>query len=284
VTTACPSCGSPVEATDAFCGRCGTRLGTEAPAQAEGSRFCRRCGGPLSEDARFCGRCGAPARETIAAEETAASPAGPSQVDEEQDFFADWNRVFSEEPAPSPHSEVTEAIARPPPPAEPDTAVIAPVPEPEPGPAPPPPRERAPSPPRPFPWGATLALLGAMAVVVSAILPWRGDDGLPRDIPARVLIDPNAPAAGLNLGIVLLVVGTLGALVALLTMVSPRLGWIRRLVGLATLAISGVFLFQLWGDRGDADIAAFVGLIGTGVIAAVGGALIQLFAPSSPRG
>jgi hypothetical protein len=123
-----------------------------------------------------------------------------------------------------------------------------------------------------------------MVVVLSAILPWTDGDGLPRDIPARLLIDPDAPTAGLNLGIVLLVVGTLGALVALLTMVSPRLGWIRRLVGLVALAIPGVFLFRLWGERGDGDIVGFIGLIGVGVIAAIGGALILLFAPGRPRG
>jgi len=124
--------------------------------------------------------------------------------------------------------------------------------------------------------GQSLALLGAVTVIVSAVLPWtRTGEGLPRDIPARLLIDPQGPASGLNLGIVLLVVGAIGALVALLTMVAPWLGFLRRLVGLATLALPLLFVIRAWADTG---LGGLIDLIGAGVYGAAAGSIIQIVA------
>ncbi len=271
--TDCPSCGSPVHAEDRFCGRCGTPVGSEAGAEVEAAGFCTTCGEPLEEEDRFCGRCGAPARAAIAAEETAAA-----DVLDDADIFADWNLVFAEEPPRQ--DAVTESIPRRPAPGASDTAILptatgsAPAPTPEPRPR----RRRHPR-PRGFPWGASLALLGAVTVIVSAVLPWtRTGQGLPRDIPARLLIDPQGPASGLNLGIVLLVVGAIGALVALLTMVAPWLGVLRRIVGLATMGVPLLFVIRVWAPEIGLGRGGLLDLVGAGVYAAAAGAVFQIVA------
>lgn len=266
--TACPSCGSPVEADDRFCGACGATLGAESVEVVPAPRFCSRCGGPLEDQDLFCGRCGAPVR--------AASPATEAEPDE--DFFADWNVVFAEEPSPVPRDAITEAVPRQPVVEASDTAVLPTAPrddrEPE---TPPerPPRPRRHPPPKGFPWGASLALTGAVAVVVSAILPWTEGDALPREIPALSLIELRGDA-GVNLGFVLLVAGTIGALVALLTMLLPWLGFLRRLVGILTLALPVLFVLRaLDPGAGLGDLAR---VLGAGVYAAAGGAIAQVVA------
>jgi hypothetical protein len=268
VMTTCPSCGSPVEADDRFCGACGATLGAEPVEVVPAPRFCTSCGGPLDDQDRFCGRCGAPVRE--------ASPAVESDADE--DFFADWNVVFAEEPSPVPQEAITEAVPRPHVVEGTDTAVLPAKPR-EDGehetPPEPPPRPRRHPPPRGFPWGASLALAGAVAVVVSAILPWTAEGALPREIPAHSLIELRR-GAGVNLGFVLLVSGTVGALVALLTMLLPWLGFLRRLAGLLTLALPVLFVLRTI-DPG-AGFGDLLGVLGAGVYAAGGGAIAQVVA------
>jgi hypothetical protein len=281
VMTTCPSCGAPAEAEDRFCARCGTLLGAEVPADPPQSRFCTNCGGPLEEEDRFCGRCGAPVRTTGYVEAEAEVPAVP----DDQDFFADWNMVFAEEPPPPTQGAVTEAIPRPAS-AEAetvsadvdpsDTAVLPPAPTTPPFPTPPE-QPRRPA-PQGFPWGASVALIGAIAVIVSAVLPWARDGGLPKDIAARTLIDPNSAPSGINLGVVLLVVGTIAALAALLTMVVPWLGFLRRLAGLAALAVPGLFLFRTWEPQLAGGVRTFLDLLQPGVIAAGSGAVVQIVA------
>ena len=267
--TACPSCGSPVAADDRFCGVCGADL----ESRELEARFCTNCGGPLEEDDRFCGRCGAPVR-------TAATPAEPEpeakvEPEAEEDFFADWNLVFAEEP--SPREAVTEAVPHTPVERGSDTEVLQPMPAPEPAPsapAPKPPRTPRHPPPRGFPWGASIALTGAVAVVISAILPWTSNGALPREIAARSLIGMGD--GGINLGVVLLTAGTIGALVALLTMLFPWLGFLRRLVGILTLAVPVLFVLRaLDPAAGLGDLAR---VLGVGVYAAAGGALAQVLA------
>lgn len=275
VMTTCPSCGSPAEAEDRFCASCGTQLGAETPVDVPRSGFCTTCGGPLEEEDRFCGRCGAPVRTAIGEAEDEI-PAAP----DDQDFFADWNMVFAEEPPPPAQAAVTESIPLPQPAVEPgpsETAALPPVPVSQPLPTYP---ERPGRPaPQGFPWGASVALLGAGAVIVSAILPWATQGrGLPRDIPARILLDPNGPASGVNLGVVVLVAGTVGALAALLTMVVPWLGFLRRLVGLATLAVPALFLFRSWEPQLAGGLRAFLDLLQPGVVAAAAGGLAQVVA------
>jgi hypothetical protein len=238
----------------------------------------------MEADDRFCGRCGAPLSGTE-----------PGAL-EDQDLLADWDlEVPDDEGPPMPAAEVpereaiTESIPRPAPPS--DTAII----ERQPGmPAPPVPSTPPVSPgPRPevdrttrtaaggFPLGATIALLGAIAVIVSAILEWHGPFGpdLPRDIAARLLFDPAGPSTGPNLGFVLLVVGTTGALMAILTMALPALKPLRRLMGLLALAIPAGFAvrtFQLTLE--DGALLDLPTLLGPGVYVAAAGGIVELVA------
>ena len=48
---ACPSCGAPLRADDAFCRKCGTRL---VPSS------CASCGASVLADDSFCPKCGKP--------------------------------------------------------------------------------------------------------------------------------------------------------------------------------------------------------------------------------
>ena len=268
---ACPSCGSPVAADARFCGNCGADLASLALEP----RFCTNCGGPLEKDDRFCGRCGAPARGPAAAAQPEAEAEAEQEPEAEEDFFADWNVVFAEEP--SPREAVTEAVPHTPVERGSDTEVLQPMPAPEPppsAPAPKPPRAPGHAPPRGFPWGASIALTGAVAVVISAILPWTSNEALPREIAARSLIGTGD--GGINLGVVLLVAGTIGALVALVTMLLPWLGFLRRLVGILTLAVPVLFVLRaLDPAAGLGDLAR---VLGVGVYAAAGGALAQALA------
>jgi RNA polymerase subunit RPABC4/transcription elongation factor Spt4 len=282
VMTACPSCGIPAGADDRFCGRCGSTL-TASALESPTYRFCTACGAGLEEDDRFCPRCGQPSRPP----ET--GPPSASSHEDEEDLLADWEVEVPDEPPPPPPAPprrdeaVTEQVPRTPRPS--DTAVIERHPDLPVAPAPyvPPPRPaREPrEPPRGFPFGATFALIGAVAVIVSAVLEWRGPFGqdLPRDIAFRLLFDPQGPATGPNLGVVLLGVGTLGALVALLTMAVPILRLVRRLVGLITLAIPAGFAvrtFQVAVE--DGRFLDLPSLLGPGVYVAAAGAFVQMVA------
>lgn len=280
--TACPSCGSPVDAEDRFCGTCGTDLASRSVETV--SRFCTNCGGPLDEADRFCGRCGASVRALgPASPPEAGHPEAPlseasepeAEPEEDEDFFADWNVVFAEEP--SPQEAVTEAVPRPPSERGSDTEILQPAPAPERAPVPPapePPRTPRHPPPRGFPWGASVALAGAVAVVISAILPWRPHGGLPREIAARSLV--GSGGGGVNLGVVLLVAGTVGALIALLTMLLPWLGFLRRLVGILTLAVPVLFVLRALDPT--AGLGDLVTVLEVGVYAAAAGALAQVIA------
>jgi hypothetical protein len=230
-----------------------------------------------------------------------------AESDEQEDLLADWDFGLEDQdaapppapaappmaPVPAPDEAPTQAIAVDPAPR--DTAVLPVQPQqapyepdagPPPGPAAAPvPRERPAG--AGFPLGATLALLGAVAVIVSSVLDWgRGDlvGTLPRDIAARTLIDPTAEAAGVNMGIVLLVLGTIGALVALLTMAVPFLKFLRRIVGLLTMAVPVLFVIlvirqalpQVLTD--GLTFQDVVGVLGAGFYFAAAGALVQMIA------
>jgi hypothetical protein len=279
--TTCANCGSPTRDTDRFCARCGADLGAEQSLEPAGAGFCTSCGAPLEADDRFCGRCGAP----LAGRE-------PRPL-EAQDLLADWDLEVPDDedlplPAAGDREAITEAIPRPAPP--PDTAIIERQPE---LPAPPVPARPVPLGPGSegdrteravsggFPLGATVALLGAISVIVSAILEWNGPFGpdRPRDIAARLLFDPSGPPTGPNLGFVLLVVGTTGALVAILTMAVPVLKPLRRLMGLVALAIPAGFAvrtFQLALE--DGALLDLPALLGPGVYVALAGGFVEMVA------
>ena len=135
-----------------------------------------------------------------------------------------------------------------------------------------------------FPWGGTLALIGSLAVIVSAILDWGGPfrSTLPRDISATWLLEPSGVVTSPSLGLVMLMAGTVGALVSLVGMAAPALTFLRRLVGLLTLMIPMGFAFRTLQLEEGATIPDLGNLIGPGAALAAAGALLQL-AISRPR-
>jgi hypothetical protein len=275
------------------------------------AKFCRRCGNPLEAGDLFCGECGAKVPGA------AGDPDEPTQAGEmirqDEDFFDAWDKglpqVSPEEPSHRPDEAVTESIAT----ARPgDTAVLPTAPaEPylDPGaprPAVPPhdaaapggaqvyPPKPAPRPRQGFPLGATLALIGALAVIISALLPWSsgispefGPVLYPRDIEfANVVTGSAERLSGPSVGIVLLGAGLLGALVALVTMLLPLLKFLRRIIGLLTLAIPVLFVvravqeFALLNDAGLAALSldTILALLDVGVYVAAAGAFTQMVA------
>ena len=61
----CPTCGSAVRATQAFCTGCGTPIATvmaaagQQPQAVAGGLSCPQCGAPIGSDDVFCMNCGA---------------------------------------------------------------------------------------------------------------------------------------------------------------------------------------------------------------------------------
>jgi hypothetical protein len=137
-----------------------------------------------------------------------------------------------------------------------------------------------------FPWGGTLALLGALAVIISAVLDWGGpfSESLPRDISATWLLDPSTATSGPSLGAILLIAGTLGALVSLVGMAAPAFTFLRRLVGLLTVVIPVAFALRtLEALVEEASILDLPSALGVGVAVAAAGALLELFAGKGSR-
>jgi hypothetical protein len=132
-----------------------------------------------------------------------------------------------------------------------------------------------------FPWGGTLALLGALAVIISAVLDWGGpfSESLPRDISAAWLLDPSTSSSGPSLGAVLLIAGTIGALVSLVGMAAPAFTFLRRLVGLLTVMVPVAFALRtLEALVEEASILDLPSALGIGVAVSAGGGLVELFA------
>lgn len=318
----CPACGAPSDPVDRFCGRCGTGLVGIAPVTSDLARFCSGCGASLEADARFCRRCGAQApeppedvfadmalnghdlltdTETMTGLVAGASSPVPRPRTESQEAVTEAIPLPEPSPPPSaprprpahpPAREATEA-RRSRTEARVATATIertpvrttAPRTEAVPAPAVPSTEEPRETPlPRAagFPWGGTLALMGALAVILSSILDWGGPFGasLPRDMSAAWLLDPNAPAIGPSLGVVMLFAGTLGALMSLVGMAAPGFTFLRRIVGLLTLLIPVAFVLRTLQIRGLSDLAS---AIGVGVLVAAAGALVELAAGRARR-
>jgi zinc ribbon protein len=270
------------------------------------ARSCTRCGSQLETGDRFCGQCGAPVPGVAADPDEPTLAAGP-RSGQTEDFFSDWDDdlarglpvVAADEPTlvppPRPDQATTESI----PTVKPsDTAVLPQVhalPEPAarlpPGPARVAPRTAPPR--RGFPLGATIALLGAVAVVISALFPWStgaspefGPQLFPRDIEfTKLLLGTPGRPSGPDLGIVLLGAGLLGALVALITMVLPILKFLRRTVGLLTLAIPILFVFRsiqgsisLQAIAGGLSLEQLLDWLDVGVYVAAAGAVTEMVA------
>lgn len=303
--------------SDRFCGRCGKALAGVAPVETGLSRFCAGCGGSLEAEARYCRRCGAVAPEPK--EDVFAGMAAPGNGHDAVSGPSLAADLFVPRPAIRLEEAPTESIPRPPAPRVPPPSVPPPRPRAVRRPEPPPHPSEAPTgiveriPPKPpvgevlwsepagperetweasiprgagFPWSGTLALVGSLAVIMSAILDWGGPFGasLPRDISAVWLLDPDAPASGPTLGLVMLLAGTLGALVALLVMAAPGFTFLRRLVGLVTVIIPvGFVLRTLQAVAAEGSVLDLPSELGIGVGVAAGGALVQLLAPRPAR-
>ena len=141
-------------------------------------------------------------------------------------------------------------------------------------------REAAPTRRGGFPWGGTLALIGSLAVIISAILDWGGSfrATLPRDISATWLLEPSGLTSGPSLGVVLLVAGTLGALVSLIGMAAPVFTFLRRIVGLLTLMVPMAFAFRTLQLGEGTALTDLPSALGVGAMTAAAGALLELAA------
>lgn len=290
-----------------FCSGCGASLEADA-------RFCRRCGAQAPEppedvfaDMVFNGHDILTDTETMTGLVAGASSASPQPRPESRDA------VTESIPVPEPSAPPSVPRPRPSSPPAPGAAearrsraedrvatatiertpvrrVAAPAEAPQ-APAPMPrgieePHE-APLPRGAgFPWGGTLALIGALGVILSSILDWGGpfSASLPRDISAAWLLDPNAPAIGPSLGLVMLFAGTLGALVTLVGMAAPRFTFLRRIVALLTLFIPMAFALRtLQSPDEQTGITDLPSALGVGVWVAAAGALVELAAGRTRR-
>ena len=91
----------------------------------------------------------------------------------------------------------------------------------------------------------SLSLIGAAIVIGSAFLPWtRGAFGSADsfDVPAMFLFDYETTSSAPDWGIVVVVLGAIGLLIALSNMGKGAL----RTVGIVTAAVVVLFLFQFW--------------------------------------
>jgi hypothetical protein len=122
-----------------------------------------------------------------------------------------------------------------------------------------------------------IPLIGGIAIAISSALPWiasvQGGDSIKGfDVPAAFLFDfKKAGSGGLKIGLVVLLVGVIGAALTLL----PVTGAIRRLLGGLGVVIGGLYVVQL-GRLVDA-VGGGVSLtdaIGFGVYVAAGGGLL----------
>jgi len=290
----CPACSAPAHPVDRFCGRCGGGLAGIAPLDGAVARYCSGCGRSLQPDARFCRRCGARVPEVRERARSAAAPGGnghgggngrggsvagasTSAETPTESIRIPEGRGFGSPRAPIGSATGTATIDGPSPAAlqgPPASPVRVPAAL----------REAAPTRRGGFPWGGTLALIGSLAVIISAILDWGGSfrATLPRDISATWLLEPSGLTSGPSLGVVLLLAGTLGALVSLIGMAAPGFTFLRRFVGLLTLMVPMAFAFRTLQLGEGTAITDLPSALGVGAMTAAAGALLEL-AAGRPR-
>jgi hypothetical protein len=132
--------------------------------------------------------------------------------------------------------------------------------------------------------GAIIALLAAILVVVSGFLEWRAEalgGGTGADIPIRFLVNPRADArAGdITVALLLLGLGTAGAIAALLSILLPWLRFLRRVIGGLTLLVPVVFVVRTELTlRFFAGEHPFLDSIGRGVWLCAGAAVVEVVA------
>jgi len=130
--------------------------------------------------------------------------------------------------------------------------------------------------------GSAIALAGAVAIALSAVLPWlriggRSADGF--DVPVEFLLSYDSDLdTGVKLGLLLILLGAVGV-AAVLLLPDPR--W-RRGAGLAASAIAVVYVVQVQRllSAGPArGRPGLLSILGFGVYVALGGGLALAFAP-----
>lgn len=185
---------------------------------AAGDRHCRRCGRALGPD---------DTQAIPVSGGTAGSSAPPGRSSEVFDTQALPAASVPAEPYLAPRSWAPPAAEE-----EPEAAPY-----------------RRPAPGRGIPVGAIIALLAAAVVVASGFLEWRVEalgGGTAADIPLRFLANPEADAkpGDVTIALVLLGLGTLGAIAALLSIILPGFRFLRRLIGGFTLLVPVVFVIR----------------------------------------
>ena len=234
----CPSCGAPHVAGDVFCGSCGTRLPDPEPAPA--------------------------------------APMPPYQ--------APPAVVPAAAPPPYTPPPATPTAYQPPPPGPPPFQQPYPAyPPAQQGYGVPPPGPQAPGSGPAVAGGLKIRvvpLIGAVAIALSSALPWltsvvsRGlvspsQNGF--DVPFKFLFDPTGASGGLKVGLALVLLGVAGGL---LTFVRAT-GAIRRLLGVAAIAIGGAYIAQLIRFVNDLGGGISVTkVMGFGVYVAIGGGVL----------
>jgi len=239
-----------------FCPSCGE-------ARHPGDAFCRSCGRNLADDDE---RDEAGEVRTDPGPEPGTPPPAPATPS-----------------APPPAPAGPPAVTQPMPPAAPTGYVVVPVSQPPPPPASPPVVAASPA-ATPAPGRSVaglkgpvrpLALAGAAAIVVGVFLPWISGalgQGNGFDVPLSFLWSLQ-PTDGIKLGLVLLLVGAGAAALTFL----PGTGPVRRILGVAAVASTVVYVIQLFRliDQAGGSIGDVVDAIGVAVyVTLAGGALL----------
>lgn len=229
---------------------------------------CPSCGAPVDADDRYCRRCGT----ALAADDTQAIPLGgeagaSTRSAGRQGSVHDTQALPAAVPAEpylAPRSWGPEPAAH-----EPEAGTY---------------REAAPPRERGFPVGAIIALVAAIVVVASGFLEWRAEalgGGTAADIPLRFLVNPKADArpGDITVALLLLALGTAGAIAALVSILIPWLRFLRRVIGGFTLLVPVVFVVRTELElRFFAGEHPFLDSIGRGVWLCAIAAVVEMVA------
>jgi hypothetical protein len=236
----------------------------------EAMNACPSCGAPVDSDDRYCRRCGT----TLSADDTQAIPIRGSTPEHNPRPPGGAGSTFDTQALPA-AAEPSEPYLVPrswgPEPAAEEAEGEAY-------------QEAAAPRRRGFPVGAILALVAAIVVVASAFLEWRAETlggGTAADIPLRFLFNPRADArpGEITVALLLLGLGTAGAIAALLSILLPWLRFLRRVIGGLTLLVPVVFVVRTELTlRFFAGEHPFLDSIGRGVWLCAGAAVVEVVA------
>ena len=218
---------------------------------------CAQCGAPVEADDTFCIRCGTRV--------VAKCPECGQDVERTDAFCPNCGHHLETTPAPTPTAPPARAVE------EVQTVPVEALPADRKGPV----------------LGVSIAgVLGAIAVGVSSILVWfktASGKAEALDIPAEILGSSNFGAiSGFELGLILIGLGVVGLGVSF--QASARL--LRRFIGVATLVVVGLFVFQVNKGIGETQLAgdpALFDVLGVGVYVALAGGLLLALDPGVRR-